>query len=125
VDFLRISMDEPITVRVPVVLKGTAPAVTVQGGVLLHMLDTLAVECVPGDMPESLELDISNLKELDDALYARDVPLPARVKLMEDADEPIVKAVAPRVVPAEEAAAATEEVAAPAPEAETAEETAE
>lgn len=115
VDFLRVSMNEPVTVRVPVVLKGTAPAVTVAGGVLLHMVDTLEVECLPGDIPEGLELDISGLADIDDTLHVRDVPLPQRVKLLSDKDEPVVKVVAPRAVLAEEAAAAAEEAAAPAP----------
>ena len=113
VDFMRVSMDELITVRVPVTLKGAAPAVTVEGGVLLHMVDTVEVECLPGDLPEGLELDISSLKDMDDTLFIRDIALPARVKLLSDPDEPVAKAVAPRAVLAGEAA---EAAAAPAPE---------
>lgn len=115
VDFLRVSMNEPITVRVPVRLIGTAPAVEVEGGVLLHMLDTLEIECLPGDLPEALELDISSLKEMDDTLHVRDVPLPPRVTLLSDPDEPVAKVVAPRAVVAEEAEAEAAEAAAPAP----------
>lgn len=117
VDFLRVSMSELMTVRVAVALKGTAPAVAVEGGVLLHLLDTLEVECLPGDIPESLELDISGLANIDDNLYVRDVTLPHGMKLISDADEPVVKVVAPRAVLAEEAAtaAAAEEKAAAAP----------
>ena len=114
VDFLRVSMNEPITVRVSLVLKGEAPAVNVEGGVLLHMLDTIEIECLPGDLPESLELEISGLASIDDALYVRDVPLPAGVTLVGEPDEPVVKVVAPRAVLAEAGAAAEAEVA-PAP----------
>jgi large subunit ribosomal protein L25 len=118
VDFLRVSMTEPVTVRVPVTLTGTAPAVAVEGGVLLHLLDTLEVECLPGDIPEALELDISGLAAIDDTLHVRDVPLPRGITLLSEVDEPVVKVVAPRAVLAEEAATAAAEAAAPAPEAE-------
>src|SRR5579862_637804 len=89
VDFLRVSMSELMTVRVAVTLKGTAPAVAVEGGVLLHLLDTLEVECLPGDIPEALELDISGLVNIDDNLYVRDVALPRGMKLISPADEPV------------------------------------
>ncbi len=124
VDFLRVSMDEPVTVRVALTLKGTAPGVTLEGGVLLHMLDTLEVECLPRDIPEAIELDISGLKQIDATLYVRDVPLPAGVKLLSPPDEPVVKIVAPRAVAAAEAAASAEEAAAAAPGAASAEGTA-
>lgn len=112
VDFLRVSMSEPVTVRVPVTVKGTAPAVTVEGGVLLHLLDTLEVESLPGDIPEALEADISNLANIDDMLYVRDIALPRGVTLLSDAEEPVIKVVAPRAVLAEEAATAAAEAAA-------------
>ena len=116
VDFLRVSMNEPITVRVPVKLSGEAPAVKVEGGVLLHLLDTIEVEALPGDLPESLELDISKLTELDAALYVRDLVVPAKVKLLSDTEEPVAKVIAPRAVLAEEAKVEAEaEVAAAAP----------
>jgi large subunit ribosomal protein L25 len=129
VDFLRVAMNEPVTVRVPVTLQGTAPAVAVAGGVLLHLLDTLEIECLPGDIPEALELDISTLEKIDDTLHVRDIPLPRGVTLLSEADEPVIKVVAPRAVLAEEAAAAAaaeeKEAAAPAAEAATSEESAE
>jgi large subunit ribosomal protein L25 len=124
VDFLRVSMTEVLTVRVAVALKGTAPAVAVEGGVMLHLVDALEVECLPGDIPEALELDISGVANIDDMLYVRDVTLPRGVKLISDADEPIVKVVAPRAVLAEGAATAAAEAEAATAEAEKAKETA-
>src|SRR6185369_8415771 len=79
----------------------------VEGGVMLHLVDALEVECLPGDIPEALELDVSGVANIDDMLYVRDVTLPRGVKLISDADEPVVKVVAPRAVLAEEAATAT------------------
>ena len=124
VDFLRISMTEPITVHVAVRLTGVAPAVEVEGGVLLHMLDTLEIESLPGDLPEALVLDISSLKEMDATLHVRDVPLPPKITLLSDPDEPVVKVVAPRAVLAGEAQAEAA-AAAPTPAAEAAGETSE
>jgi large subunit ribosomal protein L25 len=115
VDFLRVSMNEPITVRVPVRLIGEAPAVKVEGGVLLHLLDTVEVEALPADLPEALELDISKLIELDASLHVRDLPVPAKVTLLSDSEEPVVKVIAPRAVLAEEAKAEAEAEAAAAP----------
>jgi large subunit ribosomal protein L25 len=103
VDFLRISMTEPITVRVPLVLKGEAPAVTVEGGVLLHLVYSVEIECLPGDLPDALEADVSGLKEMDATLYLRDVPVPPKVTLLSDPNELVAKVVAPRAVLAEAA----------------------
>lgn len=124
VDFLRVSMNEPITVRVPVRLTGEAPAVKVEGGVLLHLLDTVEVEALPADLPEALELDISKLIELDDSLHVRDLSVPAKVTLLSEPEESVAKVIAPRAVLAEEAKAEAEAEAAAAP-AEAAAETAE
>jgi large subunit ribosomal protein L25 len=109
VDFLRISMTEPITVRVPLVLKGDAPAVTVAGGVLLHLVDSVEIECLPGDLPDALEADVSGMRELEATLRLRDVPVPPRVTLLSDPEEPIAKVVAPRAVLVEEAKEAEKE----------------
>ena len=115
VDFLRVSMNEPITVRVPVRLTGEAPAVKVEGGVLLHLLDTVEVEALPADLPEALELDISKLIELDDSLHVRDLSVPSNVTLLSESEEPVAKVIAPRAVLAEEAKAEAEAEAAAAP----------
>ena len=126
VDFLRVSMSEPITVRVPVRLIGEAPAVKVEGGVLLHLLDTVEVEALPADLPEGLELDISKLVEIDASLHVSDLVVPAKVKLLSDPEESVAKVIAPRAVLAEEAKAEAEAEAAAAPaEAEAAGETTE
>ena len=124
IDFLRVSMSEPITMRVPVRLTGEAPAVKVEGGVLLHLLDTIEVEALPADLPNSLELDISKLMELDASLHVRDLAVPAKITLLSDPEEPVVKVIAPRAVLAGEAKAEAEaEAAAASGEAEAASKT--
>jgi len=97
VDFSRVSMQERIEMKVPLHFVGEAPGVKLQGGVLLHLLEALPVECKASDIIEAIEVDLSPLTEIDSILHARDVKLPAGYKLAVDADDPIIKLTAPRV----------------------------
>jgi large subunit ribosomal protein L25 len=115
-DFVRVELTETVRARVALRLTGEAPAVRVLGGTLLHMADTLEIECMAQDLPEALEADVGVLDQLDSTLHARDVPLPRGVTLLADPDEPVAKIEAPRKV--EEAApAAAAEAATPSAEA--------
>ena len=117
IDFFRVSLTERIELRVSLHFIGDAPAVKNEGGVLLHLLDALVVECVAQDIVDSLEVDVSSLVKIDDTLYAKDIPLPALYRLITDPEEPLAKVAATRAEveaqAAEEAAPAAE--AAPAP----------
>ena len=116
VDFFRVSLTERIDVKVPLRFVGEAPAVKNEGGVLLHLLDTLEVECSAADIPEYLEVDVTSLAEIDDIIHAADVPLPANFTLITDPGEGVAKVAATRAELPEEAAveaAAEEAVAAP------------
>ncbi|GCE26119.1 50S ribosomal protein L25 [Dictyobacter alpinus] len=97
VDFTRVSMRERLEVKVPLNFVGEAPGVKVEGGVLLHLLESLAVECAASDIVEHLDVDITSLTDIDSTLHAKDVKLPAGYKLVTDPEEPIVKISAPRV----------------------------
>ena len=121
IDFSRVSLTERITMKVPLRFVGEAPAVKDEGGVLLHLLDTLEVECTASDIVDYIEVDISPLTEIDSMLHAEDVQLPTSFTLITDPKEGIAKVAATRVEKVEEAA---EETAAPA-EAPAAEETSE
>lgn len=112
IDFLRVSMDDQITVKIPLRLVGEAPAVKLEGGMVLSLLDTLEVRCKASEIADALEVDISPLTEIDATLRASDVTLPANYVLVTDAAEPIVKIAQPR---AEAAATEEPEAAAAAP----------
>jgi large subunit ribosomal protein L25 len=116
IDFFRISMSERITMKTPLHLTGEAPAVKLENGVLLHLLDTLEIECRASDIPESLSVDVSSMTAIDDIIYAKDVPLPKNLTLITDPDEPVAKVAATRAEVAEVAAEAAET---PAPAAST------
>lgn len=122
VDFLRVSLTDRVTVKVPLHFVGESLAVKNEGGVLLHLMDALEVETEAGNIPEYIEVDVSPLEQIDDLILAGAVVLPQNVTLVVDASEPVVKAAATRAEVAEEAAEAAET---PAPAAETPAEAAE
>jgi large subunit ribosomal protein L25 len=101
VDFFRVGVTERINVRVPLHFVGEAPAVKNEGGVLLHLLDALEVECSAADIPEYLEVDVTPLTEIDDIIHAGDVQLPPNFTLITDPGEGIAKVAATRAEMAE------------------------
>lgn len=114
VDFFRVSMTERLNVKVALHFVGESPAVKNEGGVLLHLLDALEVDCLASDIPEYFDVDVTPLTAIDDILHAEDVKLPANFTLLTDANEGIAKVSATRAEVAEEAVEAAE--AAPAAE---------
>ena len=91
IDFLRIDLQERVTARLPLHFEGIAPGVKTGGGVLLHLLETLEVECAAGDIVHFLAVDISSLEKIDAVLHARDIKLPSDYILLADPDELVVK----------------------------------
>jgi large subunit ribosomal protein L25 len=80
----------------------------------------VSVECLPGDIPEAIEVDISGLAENDASIFVRDLAAPSGVTILTDGDELVVKIMAPRVAQVaagEEAGPVAEEVAASGEEA--------
>lgn len=105
IDFFRVSLRDRITVKVPLRFTGVAPGVKIEGGVLLHLLEALEVECAAGDLVEALEIDVSGLEHIDDTIHAKDIILPENYTLTTDPEEAVVKVIPPRVEKAEEALA--------------------
>ncbi len=97
-DLLRVRADEEITLQVPVhfVNEETAIGVKTQGGVVEHLLTDVEVSCLPKDLPEYLEVDVSNV-ELDQILHLSDLKLPAGVTLtaLEHGSDPAMFAIHP------------------------------
>jgi large subunit ribosomal protein L25 len=105
IDFQRVMMDQKIHVKVPVELVGTAYGVKTQGAVLDFVTREIEVECLPGDIPGHVELDITGLHANQHA-EAREVKLPDGVTLYDSPDKVIVSVAHARVEEGEEAAAA-------------------
>jgi large subunit ribosomal protein L25 len=122
VDLQRVVATEKIRLRIPIHFKGEtiAPGVKSQGGVVSHMRADVEVSCLPKDLPEFLEVDLSAM-ELNDTKFLSDIPLPPDVAIPEltRRNAPVVSIHAPRAeepepVAAEAAAAVPAEGAVPA-----------
>ncbi|MGE5842504.1 MAG: 50S ribosomal protein L25 [Deltaproteobacteria bacterium] len=95
-DFYEISMDKEITLNVPVHLVGT-PAGAAKGGILQHVKRDLSVSCLPGNLVEFLEVNVSAL-DIGDAVHVKDIVLPEGLKTPEDGETTIAVVTAPHVV---------------------------
>ena len=87
VDFLAVSMTEKLTARVQIVLHGKSPAVKQNLGVLVSGVEQIEVECLPGDLPETFVVDVTQLKEVGDVVKVKDLPIGPRVEVKTDLDE--------------------------------------
>jgi large subunit ribosomal protein L25 len=120
VDLQRVLENEKLKIHLPIHFKGeaAAPGVKTQGGIVSHLIQDIEVSCLPKDLPEFLELDLSAMN-LNDTKHLSDIPLPAGVVIPELAhrNPPVVSVHSPRVAEPEPEAvvAATTEGAAAAP----------
>ena len=114
-DFYQVAMDKTLTLTVPVVLKGEARGVKQQGGIVDFVNREIEIEVLPGDIPEHIDIDISELM-LNQGVRVRDLNMEgAKWKPVSDVDLMLVHVVAPR---AEEPAPTADAAAAPAAAAE-------
>ncbi|PIQ89813.1 MAG: 50S ribosomal protein L25 [Candidatus Omnitrophica bacterium CG11_big_fil_rev_8_21_14_0_20_42_13] len=93
IDFNRISMTKAITVKVPVEAKGESIGVKADGGALEHILWELEIECLPKDIPNSITIDVSQLK-IGDAIHIKDIKFPEGLKVKHELNA-IVLSIAP------------------------------
>lgn len=100
IDFHKVAMDEKITTTVAVEEFGEPVGVT-HGGVIDHILRELEIECLPGDMPSVIEVDISHL-EIGDALHVSDLTPPKGVTFLDDPEQPIIAISQPQLISEEE-----------------------
>jgi large subunit ribosomal protein L25 len=106
-DFYRVAMDRAIQVTIPVVVKGEPKGVKQQGGILEFIRREIEIECLPGDIPEHVEIDVSELM-LHQGVRVRDVATNPKWTPVSDADMMLVHVIMPKAeeAPVAEAAAA-------------------
>ena len=106
IDLLRIAMDKKLKVTVPIVLKGEAVGVKTDGGILEQLLREVELECLPADIPKSIEADISHLVFGVD-LRVKDLAHGDKLKFLTDEDRMVahITTVKEEVVAAPEAVA--------------------
>jgi len=115
-DFFKISLKEKIEVTVPIVLLGDAVGIK-DGGILQNQLRELSVKVLPTEIPDTIEIDISNL-EFGEAVAVKDVEVAPEIELLNDPDEIIASVIAPMEEEEEKAVLEEEGVEAEAAEAE-------
>jgi len=109
VDFQAVVMTEKIRTTVRFNFVNDSPAVLNGLGMLLYGLDELEIECLPGDLISSVEVDLSVLKELDDAVHVKDLQVPPTITIHSNLEDTVIRVA--RIVEAveEEPKAAEEE----------------
>ena len=103
-DFYQLAMDRAVTVTVPIVIRGEAKGVKLEGGMIDFVTREVQVECLPTDIPERIDVDVSELA-LHQSVRLRDLPESPKWKVLNEPDTMLVHVVLPK---AEEAAAEAE-----------------
>jgi large subunit ribosomal protein L25 len=107
VDFIQLHAGEVIRMKIPVRLTGNPAGVRDEGAVLDQVIYDIEVECLPGNIPEAFEVDVSNLG-VGESVRVSELSLP-NVRIIADGDLPIASVVPPTVTPADDADAAAAE----------------
>jgi len=94
IDFEYISLREKIRLKVPVVAKGESPGVKA-GGILEHLLWEVEIECFPANVPEQIDVDVSNLN-IGDLIYVKDLRAPEGVKIVEEPEQIVLSIEPPK-----------------------------
>jgi large subunit ribosomal protein L25 len=97
VDFLAVSLDEKITASVRLNFIGASVAVKDYDAVLVHNLDSLQVECLPGDLPEQIDVDISVLDRPGESIRVKDLQVSDKVTVLDDPETTVAVATFARV----------------------------
>jgi large subunit ribosomal protein L25 len=109
-DFYRVAMDRMLQVTIPVIVKGEPKGVKQQGGILEFIRREIEVECLPADIPENVEIDVSELM-LHQGIRVRDIAVDPKWKPVSEPEMMIVHVIMPKAeevaAPADAAAAAT------------------
>jgi large subunit ribosomal protein L25 len=119
-DFQAVALDQTVSTAVALRFHGEAPAVAREGGVLTHPVTELTVEALASNLPEAIDVDLSGLVELHDAIKVGDLTPPEGVKFVDPPEQTVAVVLPSRVraeVAAEAEAAAAEAEAAEAAEA--------
>jgi large subunit ribosomal protein L25 len=113
-DFYAVAMDKKLEVTVPIVIKGEPKGVKQQGGIVDFVNREIEVECLPGDIPEHIDVDISELM-LHQGIRVRDVATSPKWKALTDGETMLVHVVMPKAEESATTTAAEGEGAAAAP----------
>ncbi len=91
VDFYQVSMEEKIRVEVPIVPVGESPALKLKDNFLTQELNSLTIECLPDEIPNSIKLDLSSLTEAEQAIHVKDITLDEGITILSSPEQLVVK----------------------------------
>ncbi len=91
VDFYQVKRTEKIAVDVPIVLVGEAPAMKFKGRMIVHGINSLSIECLPTNVPPQIEIDITQLEEVEQAVQIKDIVLNPEITVHADPEQLVVK----------------------------------
>ena len=91
VDFYQVSMAEKMRVDVPIVPVGEAPALKLKGSFVTQELTSLTIECLPDEIPNSVELDMGSLTEAEQAIHVKDIILDEGITVLSNPEQLVVK----------------------------------
>jgi len=95
VDFYQVDLKEKVTTKIPVEIIGEAPAVKEKIGILIQPLSEVEVEALPADLPEKIEVDVTGLKTIGEAVLVEQVKVADGVKILTDGKEVLAKIESP------------------------------
>lgn len=96
IDFFQIRMDEEIETEVPIEFFGESQAIKESGGILVKNMDSIAVKCLPGDLPHEFRVDIAKIKTFEDHFKISDLEIPEKVEILDEMDAVIALVAPPR-----------------------------
>jgi len=110
VDFFKVRLDEKITAPVPLEFIGESIAVKDMGGVLVKSMDEVEIEALPSNLPHSIKIDISAIKEIDGSIFIKDIAANENYKFISDPETVIATVTLPEEEEVEAPVASVEDV---------------
>ena len=95
IDFRVVDLNVVITTLVRLKFVGDAPVMETLGGVLITNIQEIEVEALPGDLPETLDVDVSSLESYSDSITVADIVIPDRVTVLSSLDEKVASVIPP------------------------------
>lgn len=96
IDFYQVTMTEKLQTEIELHFIGDSAAVKESGGILIRTIDKIKVECLPGDLVPSIDVDLSALKTFEDRIHVRDIAVPKGMTVLDGGDEVVASVTPPR-----------------------------
>ncbi len=96
VDFYQVDMSKKVTAEIPLSFVGESRAVKELGALLMKNIDSIEVECLPKDLVDHIDVDISSLLSFGDIILVKDIKVSSDLKVLNNPDDAVVSVVEPK-----------------------------